>query len=85
MMRKLNNTQKLNMRKLNKLDTQQFGRQQLLMKFDIDVVDNLLSLKETVELLQFCVTPKLRLEKRVWREMNPKANHIRPIEYKLRR
>jgi hypothetical protein len=55
------------------------------MKFDIDVVDHLLSLKETVELLQFCVTPKLRLEKRVWREMNPKANHIRSIEDKLKK
>lgn len=73
------------MRKINNLDTQEFGRQELLVKFDLDVVDHLLSPKEKVELLQFCVTPRLRLEKRVWREMNPKSHHIKPIETKLKK
>lgn len=85
MLRKLNDHEKLNLRRLNRLETQEFGRQELLMKFEVDVVDHLLSLNESRELLQFCVSPKLRLEKRVWREMNPKLNRVRPIEQKLKK
>ncbi len=40
---------------------------------------------EVVELLQFCASPKLRLEKRVWREINKKSNQIKPIEDKLKK
>lgn len=67
MFRRLNEDDKLELSKLSRVAGDEFDRQEFLVKFDVAVVDNLFSTKRAPILLQFCVTPKLRLEKRVWR------------------
>lgn len=46
MLSKINEADKLRLRQLNRLELQELGRPELLMKFDIDVVDHLLNIKE---------------------------------------
>ena len=58
-------------------------KDQLIHKFRGDIVASLINEKEEVGYTMFLVEPKIVIQQRVWKEMNPRSVKFRTLQEEL--
>ena len=62
---------------------QKVTKDQLIHKFRGDIVASLINEKEEVGYTMFLVEPKIVIQQRVWKEMNPRSVKFRTLQEEL--
>jgi len=58
-------------------------KEQLIHKFRGDIVASLINDKEEPAACYWLVEPKIVIQQRVWKEMNPRSANFRPLQEEL--
>ena len=58
-------------------------KEQLIHKFRGDIVASLINEKEEPATCYWLVEPKIVIQQRVWKEMNPRSANFRPLQEEL--
>lgn len=61
------------------------NKKELETLFTLNIVEKILDSKERADVFNYCVQPNLKLSKKVWRALNPKAKNLSKLENKINR